>query len=61
LPLLYYNNNSGNGPYVIVTTSSSYQGQCTDGTIYSSATYDAQVKDISQALGFTKPTVLWSQ
>jgi hypothetical protein len=51
-------NNSG---YVIVTTNSSYQGQCTDGTIYSSATYDAQVKDISQALGFTKPTVLWSQ
>jgi hypothetical protein len=52
---------SGGGPYVIVTTDATYHNQCTNETVYSSATYDVEVKDISEALHFPKPSILWSQ
>jgi hypothetical protein len=52
---------SGGGPYVIVTTDSGYNNQCTNGTVYSSATYNVEVKAISDALGFKMPSILWPQ
>ncbi len=51
---------SGGGPYVIVTQSA-YQGQCSDGVTYSSATYLGDVMPISQALGFPLPKVIWNR
>jgi hypothetical protein len=56
--------NSGGGPYVIVIPEggdTKYHGQCTDKTIYSSATFESDVKEISEALGFAKPKVLWNE
>ena len=52
---------SGGGPYVIVTTNASYKNQCTNGTVYSSATYNAEVKAISDALSFKMAAILWPQ
>ncbi|MGO1074463.1 hypothetical protein [Inquilinus sp. CA228] len=46
-------------PYVIVTDDPVYRGQCTDGKIYSSATFTGDVEQISKALDFPKPKVLW--
>jgi hypothetical protein len=51
---------SGGGPYVIVTKDPVYRSQCESTTLYSSATYDADVEQISKALGFEKPDVLWT-
>jgi hypothetical protein len=51
---------SGGGSYVIVTKDPVYRGQCKSTILYSSATYDADVEQISKALDFKKPHVLWS-